>query len=155
MPAGHLAQGSNRRGNYKFGILPGKMPRKANKTGLDDHIFRGSIDLQTHSFIANSAIASGKLQRVADVLGSGRDVKQLSRFSWVCLLSEMQPEFTISECLSRVLKELALRQSRDATLTVVDVAFRDASAHQQRGYRDIAFAKSRNRLPSGEPGRAW
>ena len=70
---------------------------------------------------------------------------------WVCLLSEAQPEFIISKRLCRVLKELALRQSRDATLTVVNVAFRDAGAGQQRGYRDVPFAKNRNRLSSGEP----
>src|ERR1700733_232270 len=89
------------------------------------------------------------------MFGSGRDIKQQSRFTWIGLLSEVQPKFIISQRLSRVLKELALRQSRDATFTVVDFAFRDASAYQQGGYRDVAFAKNRNRLPSGEPGRAW
>ena len=89
------------------------------------------------------------------MFGSGRDVKQQSRFTWIDLLSEVQPEFIISERLRRVLKELALRQSRDATMTVVDIAFRDAGTRQQRDYRDIALAKNRNRLPSGEPGRAW
>jgi hypothetical protein len=89
------------------------------------------------------------------VFSSGRDIEQQSRFARVCLLSEVQPEFIIFERLCRVLKQLALRQSGDATLTVVNVAFRDTSALQQGGYRDIVFAKDGDRLPSGESRRAW
>jgi hypothetical protein len=53
MPAGHLPQSSDRSGNCKFGVLPGEVPGTANKSGLDDHILRGSVDLQTFSFTAN------------------------------------------------------------------------------------------------------
>ena len=89
------------------------------------------------------------------MFSSRRDIEQQSRFAWIGQLSEVQPEFIISERISRELKELALRQGRDATLRIVNLAFRDAGARQQRRYRDVAFAKNRNRLPSSEPGRAW
>ena len=61
----------------------------------------------------------------------------------------------IPERFSRVLEKLALRQSGDATLTVVNIAFRDAGSLQQRSYRDFVLAKDGDRLPSGEPRRAW
>jgi hypothetical protein len=88
------------------------------------------------------------------VVGGSR-LHVVASAAWIGVLSEVQPELIISERLRRVLKELALRQSRDATLTVVNVAFRDPGARQQTCNRDVAFAKNRNRLPRGEPGRAW
>src|ERR1700727_3251273 len=102
------------------------MPWEANKCGLDGHVFRGSVDIQTHGFIADAAIASGQRKRVLDMFGSGRDIEQQSRFPWVCLLSEVQPEFTISERLCGIFKQLALRQGGNASLTIINVAFRDA-----------------------------
>ncbi len=131
------------------------MPGKTNKSDLNDSPFRGSVDLQTLSFVANAAIASGERQRVADMFGSGRDIEQQSRFAGVRLLSEVQPEFIISERLRRVLKQFALRQRGDATLTVIDVVFRKAGPFQQRSRRDVALAKDSNCPPSGEPIRAW
>ena len=131
------------------------MSGKADKLGLNDHSLRGSNEFQTHGFVDNAAIARGERQRVADVFGSGSDIEEQSDFAWIGLLSEVQPEFIVPERLRRVLKKLALRQSGDATMTVVDIAFRNAGAIQQRGYRDVALAKDGNRLPSGEPRRAW
>jgi hypothetical protein len=66
----------------------------------------------------------------------------------------VQPEHRVPERLRGILKKLALRQSGNTTLRVVNIAFRDASALQQRGYRDFALAKDGNRLPGGEPRRA-
>jgi hypothetical protein len=120
-----------------------------------DDPYRGSNELQALGFVANTAIASGERQRVPDVFGRGRNIEQQSHFAWISLLSEVQSEFTIPERLQRVLKQLALRQSRDATPTVVNIGFRDADALQQRGYRDFAPTKGGDRLTSGEPSRAW
>jgi hypothetical protein len=131
------------------------MSGKADKLGLNDHAFRRSNEFQTHGFVDNAAIARVERQRLADVFCSGCDIEQQSGFARISLLSEVQPEYIIPERLGRVLKKLALRQSGDATLTVVNIAFRDANALQQRGYRDVVLAKDGNRLPSGEPRRAW
>src|SRR6185437_1791600 len=121
----------------------------------DDRPLRGWLEFQTHGFIANAAIASGERQRVADVFGGGRDIVQQSRFARIGLLSEVQPEFVVAKRIRRVLKQLALRDGGNAALVVLDIAFRDASALQQRGYRRIVLAKDRDRLASGEPRRAW
>jgi hypothetical protein len=127
------------------------MPGKAEKLGLNDHPFRRSNEFQTLGFVANAAIARSESQRVADVFGSGRDIEQQSRFAWISLPGEVQSEFIISERLRRVLKQLALLQSRDAMLAVVNIAFRDANALQERRYRDVALAKDGDRLPSSNP----
>ena len=70
------------------------------------------------------------------------------------MLSEVQPEYMVPERFPHVLEKLALRQCGDATLTVVDIVFRNACPIQQRGYREVVLAKDGNRLPSGEPRRA-
>jgi hypothetical protein len=44
----------------------------------------------------------------------------------------VQPELIIFERFRRVPKQLALRQSRDATLTVGNVPFRDGARNQHR-----------------------
>jgi len=67
LSAGHFAQSFDRGGNYKFGVPPGEVPRKANKCGLDDHIFERPVYLQTLNFIADAATASGQRQRVAAI----------------------------------------------------------------------------------------
>ena len=154
LSARHFAQSLDRGGNYKFGVLPGEVSWKANKCGLDDHIFERPVYRQTLSFIANAAITSGERQRVADMFGGGRDIEQQSSFAWVCLLSEVQPEFIISERLRRVLKQFALSQRGDASLTVVDVVFRDAGSREQRACGDVMLPKDGDRLSSGEPSRA-
>ena len=128
---------------------------RSDKPDLNDHLFRGSNEFQSNGFVGNTAIARGERQRIADVFGGGRDVEQQSGFARIGLLGKVQPEHVIPERLRRVLKKLALRQSGDAMATTVNIAFRDAGAIQQRGYRNLAFAKDGDRLPSGEARGAW
>ena len=52
----------------------------------------------------------------------GGDIEQQSRFAHIHLLGQMQPEGAIAYRFSRAFKELRLRVSGDATLTVVEVA---------------------------------
>jgi hypothetical protein len=56
----------------------------------------------------------------------------------------------VSERLSRVLEQLALRHGGVAMLTVVNIALRDTSALQERRYRDVVLAKNGDGLPSSE-----
>jgi hypothetical protein len=76
------------------------MPRNADELNLNCHPFRGSNELQTHRFVDNAAIAPGKRQRVADVVGDGGDIEQQPRFAWVSLLGEVQPKFAVLQRLS-------------------------------------------------------
>jgi hypothetical protein len=62
------------------------------------------------------------------MFGSGRNIEQQACFPWVCLLSKVQSELAISQRRRRVLKELALRQSRDCRCRLP--RFRRATAEE-------------------------
>jgi hypothetical protein len=79
--AGHFPQSLNHSGDRKFGVLPSELPGKPGKLGLNDHSFRRSNELQTHDFVGDAAIGREERQRVADVFGSGSDIKEQSRFA--------------------------------------------------------------------------
>ena len=96
---------------------------RPTNSGLNDHSLRRSNEFQTHGFVDNAAVARQQRQRVADVVRSRGDIEQQSDFARIGLLGEVQPEDMVPERLPRVLKKLALRQSGDATMTVVDIAF--------------------------------
>jgi hypothetical protein len=131
------------------------MPGDADKPNLNRQSFRGSNEFRTHRFVGYAAVASSERQRIADVFGGGRDIEQQPRFARIRRLGEMQSKFVVLKRLRGVLKKLALRQSRDATLTIVNVALQNTGAVQQLLYWDVARAKDGDRLTCGEPRRAW
>ncbi len=65
----------------------------------------------------------------------------------------MQPEGAIAQRLRGAFKELCLRVSGDAALTIIKVALSKTDASEQRRDFDLALSKYCNRLSCGEPGR--
>jgi hypothetical protein len=65
----------------------------------------------------------------------------------------MQPEGAITQRLRGAFKELCLRVSGDATLTIIKVAFRKTDASKQRRDFNVVLSKRGNRLTCGKPGR--
>src|ERR1700677_509170 len=153
--SGHLPQTFDHTGDYEFRVLPSEMPGNADELDLNRHPFPRPNELWTHRLVDDAAIARRERQGIADVFGSGGDIEQQPGFAWVRFLGEVQSKLAVPQRLRRVLKNLALRHSRDATLTVVNVALRYARVAQKRCDGDVVRTKEGDGLPSGEPRRAW
>jgi hypothetical protein len=110
-------------GEDKLDVLAEVMTRKTDKVDLDNDAVLDSQRFHSHRFIDDPTIAFIKRQRLTDGSRGGGDIEQQSRFAQIGLLSEMQPEGAIAQRLRRAFKELCLRVSGDATLTIVKVGF--------------------------------
>jgi hypothetical protein len=115
---------------------------------------------QTKCLVYDPAIAREERERFAEVASCRTGIKIHSHIARIYLPREVKPKGAVVHRLCRILKELALSDSRHPqgmAIAFIDrpgeSVFGETSSEQQRRGRDVAFAQHRSGFPRGESRR--
>src|SRR5271165_1543898 len=120
----------------------------------NDAVWR-TYELDAHRFVDDPAVTREKRQRLANVVRGGRDIEGQARLAWICFFGEVKSESAVVHRLRCIFKTLALRRSRNPSLSTIKVLLGDTGAPEYRRRSNIVLFEDCDCEPSAKACCGW